>query len=96
MNNDKFIDLCKLVFSTNAANPILRDSEQQNLQNFENSVMPELCSASGGGPNCVAPACDSGSDFHGGIVVAGRDSGSDIHSGIARAEVVAEVTVIVE
>ena len=26
------------------------------------------------------PACDSGSDFHGGIV--GCDSGSDFHSGI--------------
>ena len=39
---------------------------------------------------------DSGSDIHSGIVVVGRDSGSDFHSGIARAEVVAEVTVIVE
>ena len=39
---------------------------------------------------------DSASDIHGGIVVAGRDSGSDFYSGIAEAEVVAEVTVIVE
>ena len=39
---------------------------------------------------------DSGSDFHSGIVVAGRDSGSDFHGGIVVAEVVAEVTVIVE
>ena len=30
-----------------------------------------------------APACDSGSDFHGGIV--GCDSGSDFHSGIVGA-----------
>eukprot|EP01043_Picozoa_sp_COSAG02_P026273 COSAG02_NODE_1508_length_12230_cov_7.647597_5_plen_83_part_00 len=39
---------------------------------------------------------DSGSDIHGGIVVAGGDSGSDFPSGIAEAEVVVEVTVIVE
>ena len=44
----------------------------------------------------VVAGGDSASDIHGGIVVAGRDSGSDFHSGIARAEVVAEVTVIVE
>ena len=39
---------------------------------------------------------DSASDILGGIVVAGRDSGSEFQSGIARAEVVVEVTVIVE
>ena len=39
---------------------------------------------------------DSGSDIHCGIVVAGGDSGSDFHSGIVEAEVIVEVTVIVE